>query len=376
MITRAKKTHQPSAIVSDYMEMVASQSFHADNAQIALLNSLQIFCDELNARRTRFLRRRGANSKSGFYVYGGVGQGKSALMDIFYQNVALDNKTKIHFNTFMRNFHARLHELKNTQKDTEDDLVEVLTAEIAKKHSLICLDEMQIGDVADALILRRILTGLVKNGVRMTFTSNRAPEALYQDVFQRDKFEELVRLIYDNFEVVKLQARQDYRLGRISTMDKVYFYPLGAEAANFAANVFAELTNNHTADSECINVLGHDLIVPQCCDDVAKFSFHELCVKAYSASDYAALAARFKVVIVTDVPRLTASESNEARRFISFIDELYERKVKLVCTADTMPEEIYVDGIASFEFKRTISRLAEMQSRDYLESFENENNSG
>jgi cell division protein ZapE len=239
---------------------------------------------------------------------------------------------------------------------------------LAREYSLLCLDEFQVTDVADAMILHKLFDALLAEGVTFVITSNRPPEDLYKGGLQREKFLNFVRLVHERMDVLNLNALQDYRLQRIRAMQTVYFSPRNEEADKTLRDTFNQLTNYAARSPVTLEVQGRNLQVHECYGSIAMFTFHELCEKPIGSADYLAIAKRFSVVLLSGIPRLSSEKRNEARRFVTLIDTLYDRHTKLICTADAPPEKLYEEGDGNFEFQRTVSRLVEMQSEGYLTS--------
>ena len=301
----------------------------------------------------------------GLYIHGSVGRGKSMLMDLFFGGAPVERKRRVHFHAFMAEVHARLHERRQSTKGQQADPLIHVAAEIADSAWLLCFDEFVVNNIADAMILGRLFQTLVELGVVFVATSNFAPDELYKDGLQRDRFEPFIELIKREVDVIGLDGTVDYRMARLAGRP-VYHTPLGQVADHALAQAWADLTDDAACKVEAVEVLGRTVEVPCAAKGVARFTFDELCARPLGASDYLALAARYHTLIISDVPQLGSALHNEARRFITLIDELYESKTKLVMAAAAPPEQLYPDGTGAFEFRRTISRLMEMQSADYL----------
>ncbi|MGE5505844.1 MAG: cell division protein ZapE [Actinomycetota bacterium] len=308
----------------------------------------------------------GAAPKQGLYIFGDVGRGKSMLMDLFFQSATIAGKRRVHFHEFMRDIHAEIHRWRSTPHRKDADPIPKLAREIAAHDWLLCLDELQITDIADAMIVGRLFQHLLDEGVVVVVTSNRAPSELYKDGLQRDRFLPFISLIESRLDLLQLEARTDYRQGRRRGM-RVYHAPLG-EAADMALDLaFAKLTEGIAAMPQSFEVNGRQIRVPLAAAGVAWFSFHQLCGTALGASDYLALASRYHTLVLSDIPRLSPANKDEARRFVTLIDALYEAKATLICSAEAPPETLYVEGVGAFEFQRTVSRLMEMQSEEWVE---------
>ena len=301
----------------------------------------------------------------GLYLYGAVGRGKSMLMDLFFETVAVTGgrKRRVHFHTFMQEVHQRMHALRSHGETT--DIIASVADEVAETAALLCFDEFQVTNIADAMILGRLFEALFARGVVVVATSNRAPDQLYERGLQRELFLPFIDLLKDKLDVLCLNGEIDWRRARIRGM-KVYHSPLGPAADEDLAAAFRTLTDDDPeAGPTSITVQGRTLAVPLAARGVARFSFPELCARPLGAADYFALATHFHTLILAGIPRMNAERRNEAIRFTTLIDALYEHRVNLVCAAEAPPDDLYVEGEGSFEFRRTASRLIEMQSEAY-----------
>lgn len=302
----------------------------------------------------------------GMYIWGDVGRGKSMLMDVFYDSLPFHQKKRQHFLQFMLDVHGRIH--KHRKEGREEDPILTVASQIAEECKVLCFDEFQVHDITDAMILSRLFTALFNTGMVIIFTSNRPPEALYLDGLQRAKFLPFIDLMRERVDIVELAAQQDYRVGRVQGLQQTYMSPLGEEADRFIENTFATLSHHAMPVPMDIPVQGRMLTITATCRDIAMISFADLCVKPLGALDYMALTALFNTFLIRDIPQLTPENRNEAKRFVTLIDVLYESHATLICTAAASPQELYVSGDGSFEFERTVSRLMEMQSDSWLEA--------
>ncbi len=304
----------------------------------------------------------------GIYLWGGVGRGKSMLMDLFHSSLAISEKRRTHFHEFMIEVH---HRIRHWRSADPGDPIPKVVGEIADAVRCLCFDEMVVNNSADAMIMSRLYTGLVDAGVTIVTTSNRIPTDLYKDGLNREHFLPFISLIEARLDVIALNGPTDYRMERLAGLS-TWHHPLGDAATEACRNAFFRLTDYPPEDaehvpSEEIDVGGgRRLMVPKSLKGVAVFSFKRLCVEARGASDYLSIARRYHSVIIVGIPKLTPAMRNEATRFVTLIDALYEHKVKLIAAADAAPEELYEKGDGRFEFDRTVSRLMEMQSQDYL----------
>ena len=306
----------------------------------------------------------GGHAPMRLYLYGPVGRGKSLLMDLFFAAVpdSGPRKRRVHFHAFMLEVHDRI-ERERRAKTTRP--IAKVAADIAREAALLCFDEFQVDDIADAMILGRLFTAFFDAGVVVVATSNLAPDRLYEHGLQRERFLPFVALLKEKLDVIELDNGRDWRLVRL-VGKRVYHHPLGPAAHAALAAAFAELTDGAPGASTVIPVKGRSLVVPRAAGRVAWFGFAELCDKPLAAADYLALAERFAAVIVEGIPRLGPAERDAERRFNILIDTLYEARTLLIASAAVPPEEIYTAGDGTFEFQRTVSRLIEMQSEDYI----------
>jgi cell division protein ZapE len=300
----------------------------------------------------------------GVYIHGGVGRGKSMLMDMLFERVALAEKRRVHFHEFMLEVQRRLHAMR--EAGGREDPLRVLAGEIAGTSRLLCFDEFHVVNIADAMILGRLFTGLFEEGVVVVATSNWPPSRLYESGLNRDRFVPFIELLERKVDVLTLDGPVDYRLERLRDL-AVYVHPLGAEADARLGEIFMALGDGAEPVPEELAVGTRRLHVPLAAKGAAMFEFHDLCERALGAADYLALASRYHTLLLRGVPRLTPDKRNEARRFMTLVDALYERRMVLVVAAEAPPELLYAAGDGAFEFQRTASRLLEMQSRDWLD---------
>ncbi len=349
-----------------YADLVAAGSLRADLAQravLARLQSVKIWLEGQAARKPGLLA--GLFSKpvaphKGIYLYGGVGRGKSMLMDLFCDKLDIQQKRRVHFHAFMQQVHHALHEARKTGVD--DALAPVADA-LSADLRLLALDEMQITDITDAMIVGRLFEKLMAAGVVIITTSNRAPQDLYLNGLNRALFLPFIDLLGEKLDVLHLQSPTDYRQHRLQGAQR-YFHPAGKAKSQIDA-IWRDLTGGGLAQSLRLAVNGRMIELPTFFSGIARASFWDLCAKPFGAADFLAIAAAVKVLIVEDIPQLSSSNYNEAKRFVILIDALYEAKVRLIASAAEEPERLYIEGSGSFEFERTASRLREMQAADW-----------
>lgn len=297
------------------------------------------------------------------YIFGDVGRGKSMLMHLFYEACPIGQKRRIHFFSFMQEVHGFLH---HWRKNHDSDAIMALAKTIRESTQLLCFDEFHVTDIADAMILGRLFSKLFDLGVVVVMTSNIHPNDLYQGGLQRELFLPFIRMLQEKADTIELVAQEDYRLGRLQAMESTYLYPLNAQTSEIIWQTYQQMTDFAAIKPGTIEVFGRKVVLTAVSGEVALTTFDELCAQALGSADYLEIAREFNTLIMAGIPRLTADKRNEARRFVTLIDALYEHKVKLICSADVQPQELYIEGDGSFEFKRTVSRLIEMQSKSYL----------
>ena len=362
-----------TSVLARYEALVAVGELRPDPQQAKAAIQLNLLQQQLEQTTEigflgRLLRKRN-EAPRGLYLWGGVGRGKSMLMDLFHECLVIPEKRRVHFHAFMLEVHARLRDERN--KEAGDPIPPVAVA-IAQDLRCLAFDEMVVGNSADAMIMSRLFTALIEvHGVTIVTTSNRAPDQLYKDGLNREHFLPFIALIETALDVLPLNGPVDYRLERLGGMD-TWHVPLGDAATAQVREAFFRLTDYSPEDSANVpsaelDVGGGRLLhVPKSLKGVAVFSFRKLCAEARGAADYLAIARAYHTVIIVGIPQMGPDQRNEAARFVTLIDALYEHKVKLLATAAAAPDELYDKGDGRFEFERTISRLIEMQSANYL----------
>jgi cell division protein ZapE len=361
-----------SEVLARYDALVAAGELRRDSDQAAAAHRLDLLAGELEQgpRKGGILSRLAGKPPApprGVYMWGGVGRGKSMLMDLLFACVKIERKRRVHFHEFMIEVHARIAEER--KKEAGDPIPPVAKA-LAEDLRLLAFDEMVINNTADAMILSRLFTAMMAEGLTVVATSNRPPDDLYKDGLQREHFLPFIALLKDKLDVLPLNGPTDYRRDRLGRMD-TWLVPNNAANTATLSAAFFRLTDYPPEDranvpSEDLSVQGRTLHVPKSLKGVAVFSFKRLCGEARGAADYLAIARRYHTVIMVGIPRLGPENRNEAARFVTLIDALYEHKVKLLAMADAAPMDLYREGDGKFEFERTVSRLMEMQSEDYL----------
>ena len=301
----------------------------------------------------------------GIYFYGDVGRGKTLVMDMFFSNAPVMAKRRIHFHQFMMDSHERINRFRRARVQSGEDPVIAAANEIAEQSWLLCFDEFEVRDVADAMILSRLFTQLIENGVIVVATSNRVPDDLYQGGLNRELFVPFIELLNDELDIYQLGGHVDYRLEQF-VGKQVYHSPLSEAAARELDRAFEELTGQAQGAADEIELMGRKIAIPEQAKGVARFAFNDLCAQPLAAADYLAIAKRYHTLVVNEIPCMGPQQRNEARRFAVLVDVLYDNKIKLGCAAEASPDALYPEGDGTFEFARTASRLMEMQSEDYV----------
>lgn len=337
-----------------------------DEAQRHAVVRLQRLYDALlesETRKNRFVHKlfgRKQHPVRGLYLWGGVGRGKSFLMDVFFSSVPLAHKKRVHFHRFMQEVHAEL----DTIKHHADPLV-IVAQRIAQQARLICFDEFHVSDIADAMLLGRLLRELLQQGVVLVATSNHKPDELYMHGLQRSRFLPAVALLKERLEVVEIDTGIDYRLGMLERV-RAYHFPLDEAAEADLADAFSSLAGEEGESQVSLEIEGRRIATKCTASGVVWLEFQTICGAPRGQADYIEIARRFHTVLISGIPKMAPEQAAEARRFTWLVDEFYDRRVKLIVSAQVPPQELYLGGPHAEEFDRTISRLTEMQTRQYL----------
>jgi len=351
-----------------YEESLQHEGHERDTAQekiVALLEELQ---QRLHAQRPRgglrrlFRRKKTADGASdpGLFIWGGVGRGKTFLMDLFFETLAIEKKKRIHFHRMMREVHESLKSL-----DDVEDPLDIVAERIATDTRVLCFDEFFVSDIADAMILGRLLDGLFRRGVTLVTTSNSDPDDLYKDGLQRQRFLPAIEMLKTCTQVVHMEGEVDYRL-RLLQQAGTYLSPDDDQAHLKLQHFFDESASSQITADSLLDINGREIRARRCAKGIAWFDFADICDGPRSQNDYIEIARWYPAIIVSGVPQLDSELENQARRFIALVDEFYDRRVKLILSAASAVDTLYSGDRLSFEFDRTVSRLLEMQSTDYL----------
>jgi cell division protein ZapE len=375
---RPFRPSQQAGPLPAYQEMIANGSLAADPAQAVAVDHLQDLWERLRdydpkpipvasgGVLSRLMRRRHAEEyvPTGLYLVGEVGRGKSMLMDLFFDTARVARKRRVHFHRFIQNAHARLHAWRRAHPDVADP-IPPLADQIAAESALLCFDEFQVNDIADAMILGRLFQALFDRGVVVVTTSNITPDDLFKGQPGRDAFLPFIALIKQRLELLVMNGARDYRRERLRGL-RTWLVPADDQARRELDKTFRRLTGGSEIRPVTLTVMGRELVVSQTADGVARFDFDSLCNTALGAGDYLAIAAHFHTLILDHIPRLSPDNDDPIRRFIVLVDTLYDQRVKLIASADASPDQLYQSGRSANMFERTASRLDEMQSEAWL----------
>ncbi|MER9743346.1 cell division protein ZapE [Mesorhizobium sp. M0187] len=366
-----------------YDHLVATGAIERDPAQERIAAALDRLTGEISVKRLAhkssalgwlFARKRETREVvKGLYIHGGVGRGKTMLMDMFFELLPVRRKRRVHFNDFMADVQDRIQKHRQARKNgdvKEDDPIPPVALQLAEQAWVLCFDEFSVTDIADAMVLSRLFSALFANGVVLVATSNVAPQDLYRDGLNRQLFLPFISILERHAHVLTLDADKDYRLEKLARTP-VYVTPADAEADRMLDEAWQAMTHGAATAETALTLKGRQVRIPAASGNAARFSFADLCEKPLGARDFLAIAGRFSTVFIDHVPVLGEGKRNEAKRFILLIDTLYDHHTRLVVSADASPPELYTArrGNEVFEFERTASRLIEMQSRDWLEDW-------
>lgn len=354
-----------------YQAELAARGFGSDPAQLRAIDRLEklrralLRADRTDRASARVLWRRltgqrRAAAPRGVYMWGGVGRGKTWLMDLFFQSLPIEHKRRSHFHRFMHDVHAELREHRNTP-----DPLALVAARLAGRARILCFDELYVSDIADAMLLGGLFHQLINHGVALVFTSNVPPAGLYRDGLQRQRFLPAIELLERELDILAVDGGTDYRLRQL-TQAPIYVDSADAASLERLGALFDELADGEIYSDPTIEIEGRAIAVIRESDNVVWFDFAAVCDGPRSQNDYIEIAREYQTVIVSDVPQFDASRDDAARRFIALVDEFYDRGVKLVLSAATPPAQLYRGERLKFEFARTASRMIEMQSAEYL----------
>ncbi|GAB6140912.1 cell division protein ZapE [Methylosoma difficile] len=370
-VQAAVPSHVHGLMEKLYHQQIASQHIQFDAAQFSALQHLQTVLEQLliahQQQRKPVLHKWLAPPPIKFpslYIFGDVGRGKSMLMALFFDACPIQEKRRVHFSSFMLEVHAFIHAYRQTDGS---DALSALAQQISASVSLLCFDEFHVTDIADAMILGRLFSKLFEANISIIMTSNRHPNDLYQGGLQREQFLFFIKVLRNSAEIIELVAKEDYRLINGMPASPSYWHPLGEHADRFVRQSYQDLSQGAAIKPLTLTVSGRQVLLSAAHQDIIMTSFEALCVQPLGAADYLAITQHCRTLILSDIPKLTAEKRNEAKRFVTLVDVLYEHHIQLICSAEVPAQDLYVEGDGAFEFRRTVSRLIEMQSQGYLQ---------
>lgn len=352
-------------LIKFYSQAVADGRIYDDAGQRMAAKHLQLLKSEISSNPERqsplmrLLGRRQQQNK-GLYLWGGVGRGKTWLMDLFYENLPFDNKLRLHFRHFMQQIHEELDTLRGQR-----DPLKHVARHFAQRARVLCLDEFYVEDITDAMILYRLLDALLAQGMILVFTSNITPDELYKNGLQRERFLPAIAFIKEHADVVHLDGQTDHRLNKLKSTN-AWFTPVNFASEKAIKQCFDSLAPGKPLMNQTLEINHRQISALRCVDDIVWFEFHQLCIGPRSSADYIELARRYHTVLLSGIPIMSNDHEEWAHRFINLVDEFYDRRVKLIVSAEAGPQYLYQGKRMTFEFQRTISRLLEMRSHDYL----------
>ena len=340
-------------------EIAKNMKIDLDEGQKSISENLDKLVIDLEQKSKRFSFQffNKSNKFKGLYIYGGVGRGKSMIMDIFFENIQLTSKRRLHFHDFMKEVHSEIYYIGQDNKNI--DPIEIFSKKFTENTSLLCFDEMEIRDIADAMIIYRLFKSLFSKGLVLVTTSNQPPENLYKNGLHRDRFLPFIDLININMNVSKISEGKDWRKSSLIGK-KTWLNPINSENTEEVDKIFNQLTKGFNVKEDTIIVSGRKIKIPETAGGIAVFNFKDLCEQPLAASDYVELADKYKGFLIKNIPKLGEKQNNESRRFMWLIDALYDRKCFLIATSEVDIKRIYTGNEWKFEFSRTISRLLEM----------------
>jgi len=350
-----------TTLIDIYNNKVSKNLISHDENQTRAIFFLEKLNKELSTSNIRFFSKiKKKNLSKGFYFWGGVGRGKSMIMDLFYENSLIKKKRRVHFHAFMQEVHDQIHIVRQSGVE---DAIEPVARNISKNVKLLCFDELQITDITDAMIVGRLIKLLTKSGVVIVSTSNRHPDDLYKDGLNRNLFLPFISFLKENMIIYEFSGSVDYRQLSLSEQTR-FFTPISSKNRSEIQAIWNRLTDGVTTELKLI-VKSREIIIPDFCNGIGRADFHDFCDKPMGPLDFLQIAKSVRVLILENIPKLSREKNNQAKRFVILIDALYEQKVILIASAETSPEKLYEKGAGSFEFERTASRIKEMQSESW-----------